>query len=137
MRARELALVGAGGALGALVRYGVSEAAPVAAGRFPWATFAVNVAGAFLLGALLEWLTRHRDLEHWMRFAVGVGALGALTTFSTFTVEVVVLARDGHGATALVYALTSAAAGLAAVLAGLVAAGWRGRSEPVPPEGES
>lgn len=93
------------------------------------------MAGAFVLGVLLEWLVRHRSIEHWARFFVGVGVLGAFTTFSTFATEIVVLARDGHGAVAAVYAISSVVAGLAAALAGLVTAGWR--TPPVPAEGES
>ena len=132
---RELLLVAAGGMVGALARYGLAEAAPIEAGRFPVTTLAINITGAFLLGVLLEWLTRHRDLEHWMRFMVGVGVLAAFTTFSTFMVEVVQLARDGHLATALVYAGTSLVAGIAAVVTGLYVSGWR--APPVPEEGES
>jgi CrcB protein len=135
VRGRDLALISAGGVLGALARYGLSDAFPPEPGRFPVTTFAINVSGAFVLGALLEWLVRHRTLEHWARFFVGVGVLGAFTTFSTFATEVVLLARDGHGATAAVYAVSSVLVGLSAVLAGLVAAGWR--RAPVPAEGES
>jgi fluoride exporter len=135
VRARDLALVSAGGAVGALARYGLSDAFPTEPGRFPVTTFAINVSGAFVLGALLEWLVRHRSIDHWARFFAGVGVLGAFTTFSTFATETVVLTRDGHGATAAVYVVTSVLAGTAAVLAGLVAAGWR--RPPVPAEGES
>ncbi len=138
MRGREVALVAAGGTLGALARYGLSEAAPTEPGRFPVTTFALNVAGAFVLGALLELLTRHRDLEHWMRFLVGVGALGAFTTFSTFMVEVVELVRDGEPAITIAYATASLVVGVVAVVAGLAAAGWRGGGlASVPAEGES
>jgi fluoride exporter len=127
--------VAGGGAVGAIARYGISEAFPVTPGRFPSTTLAINVAGAFCLGVLLEWLVRHRTIDHWARFAVGVGVLGAFTTFSTFATEIVVLARDGHGAVAAAYAVTSVVAGIVAVLAGLAVAGWR--SAPVPSEGES
>jgi len=135
VRAGDVVLVSAGGATGALARYGVSEAFPVVAGRFPLTTFSINVAGAFVLGAVLEWLVRHRSIDHWARFLVGVGVLGAFTTFSTFATEIVVLARDGHGVVAVGYAVSSVVVGVAAVFAGLLAAGWR--VPPVPPEGES
>jgi CrcB protein len=135
VRARDVALVAAGGALGAIARYGLSEALPVTPGRFPSTTLVINVSGAFCLGVLLEWLIRHRSIDHWARLAVGVGVLGAFTTFSTFVTEIVVLARDGHGGVAAAYAVASVVAGIAAVLAGLGVAGWRGAS--VPPEGES
>ena len=135
MRARDLAAIGAGGAIGALARYGLSDAFPAEPGRFPITTFTINVVGAFLLGVLLEWLVRHRSIEHWARFFAGVGVLGAFTTFSTLATEVVELTRDGHGAIAALYAVASVVAGLAAVVAGLVTAGWR--TPPVPAEGES
>ena len=132
---RDLGLVAAGGVVGALARYGLSDAFPVEPGRFPVTTFAINVAGAFMLGVLLEWLLKHRTIEHWARFLVGVGTLGAFTTFSTFATETVVLIRDGHVAIAAAYAVGSMVAGVAAVLLGLASAGWR--AAPVPPEGES
>ena len=130
-----MVLVGAGGAVGALGRYATSQAFPVSPGHFPFTTFAINVTGAFALGGLLEWLVRHRSIDHWARFFVGIGVLGAFTTFSTFATETVVLARDGHAAIAVLYAAGSVAAGLVAALLGLIAAGWR--VPPVPPEGES
>lgn len=135
MKLRELALIAAGGAVGAGARYGASETWPTHAGRFPTTTLVINVVGAFLLGALLEWLTRRDRLDHWARFAVGIGVLGAFTTFSTFATELALLVRDDHGATALAYAVASLVGGLGAVLAGLWVAGWR--HAPVPAEGES
>jgi CrcB protein len=135
VRWRDLALIASGGAIGALARYGLSDAFPAEPGRFPVTTFTINVVGAFLLGVLLEWLVRHRSIEHWARFFAGVGVLGAFTTFSTLATEVVELTRDGHGAIAALYAVASVVAGLAAVVAGLVTAGWR--TPPVPAEGES
>ena len=69
-------------------------------------TFAINVSGAFLLGVAPRMARAPPELDHWARFFVGVGVLGAFTTFSTFATEIVVLARDGHGATAAVYAVT-------------------------------
>lgn len=84
---------------------------------------------------LLEWLSRHRTLHHWARWLIGIGGLGAFTTFSTLAVELALLARDGHAALALAYAIVSLAAGVAAALLGLFVAGWR--RAPVPSEGES
>ena len=136
MRARsEVILVAFGGALGAGARYELLQTFPVHPGRFPLTTGSINVGGAFLLGFLLEWLTRHRSLDHWARWLVGVGGLGAFTTFSAFAVELALLGRDGHGLLAFAYAAVSLVAGVAAVFVGLVAAGWR--RAPVPSEGES
>ena len=78
--------------------------------RWPWATFLANLAGT----ALLAWLTTRR--ERWRRrsgFLLGTGFCGALTTFSTFQVETIRLARDSGLALAAGYALASIAAGMA------------------------
>jgi fluoride exporter len=113
----------AGGAAGALGRAAVAtEALPHAPGTWPWATFSVNLLGA----ALLAWLTtRLGEMvapTRYSRFLLGTGLCGALTTFSTFQVETIGLARDGHAAMAAGYAATSLAGGMAvAVTATLVA----------------
>ena len=133
---RALELVAVGGIIGALGRYGLTRAFPVGAGTFPTTTFVVNVSGAFILTVLLEWLVHRGTPEHWLRLFVGVGVLGAFTTFSTFATELALLWRDHERATAVAYAVASVAAGVLAVLLGLVVSGWR-RPTPVPDEGES
>jgi len=133
---RALGLVAVGGIIGALGRYGLTRAFPVGAGTFPTTTFVVNVSGAFILTVLLEWLVHRGTSEHWLRLFVGVGVLGAFTTFSTFATELALLWRDHERATAVAYAVASVAAGVLAVLLGLVVTGWR-RSTPLPDEGES
>lgn len=132
---RALLVVGAGGAVGAVARYGLSRAFPVAAGTFPTTTFVINVAGAFVLAFLLETLVRRGAPEHWLRLLVGVGVLGAFTTFSTMATEIALLWRDGDGGIAVVYAAASVVTGVGAVFAGLVLAGFR--TAPVPDEDES
>ena len=131
-----LGLVAAGGAVGTLGRYGLSRAFPVGAGTFPTATFVINVSGAFLLTVLLEWLVRRNTLERWLRLLVGVGVLGAFTTFSTFATELALLWRDHERTTAIEYAVSSVVAGVLAVLLGLAVTGRR-RVTPMPEEGES
>jgi CrcB protein len=116
---RELAAVFVGGALGALARTGVSEAWPVGAGQWPWATFAANVAGCLALGAVLV-LTAPGTAR---RGLLGPGVCGGLTTFSTLQLELVDLLRAGEGVLAAAYAATSVVVGLAAVEAGRRLAG--------------
>ena len=133
---KTVGLVAAGGAIGALARYGLIRAFPISAGHFPATTLAVNLSGAFLLGVLLEALLRRGRPDHWLRILAGVGVLGAYTTFSTFADETALLARGGHVATAVVYDAVSLVGGVVAVVLGLVVAGWRYRP-PLPDEGES
>ena len=107
-------LIGLAGAAGALARYGIGAAAGPRA--FPWATLAINVLGSFLLGLLL-----HRGplrLSDDVRLALGVGLLGAFTTFSTFTNETLALARDGRLGSAVLYVSVSIVGGLAAAAIG-------------------
>lgn len=100
---RDLLFVGCGGFIGAVVRYGVSRA--LAGAALPLGTLAVNVVGSFAIGALWAWLEAGEGQEAHRHF-VAVGLLGALTTFSTFSLEVVLLMRDGAlGTAALVVAL--------------------------------
>ena len=113
-----LALVAAGGAMGGLARHGIGRAFPTAPGAFPTTTLVINVVGAFLLGTLLTVLARRGTPDHRLRLVLGVGALGAFTTFSTLAVDVVRLGRSGRPWLALADATVSVVAGIAAVVAG-------------------
>jgi CrcB protein len=102
----------AGGAVGALVRAGVGEALPREPGQWPWATFTVNLAGALVLAWASTRLTELVAPTRYWRFLLGVGFCGALTTFSTFQVETIALAKDGHPGLATGYAVVSLAGGM-------------------------
>jgi fluoride exporter len=112
----------AGGAAGALVRGAVAEALPHHAGSWPWATFVVNLAGAYVLGWSTTRLAERVAPTRYWRLLLGTGFCGALTTFSTFQVETIRLARDGFVEIALSYAATSLALGMACAIAGTVLA---------------
>ena len=123
--ARELAAIFAGGMLGALARVGLAQGFPHAAGAWPWPTLAVNLAGALLLG----WTVTRLPPHSYARPFVGIGVCGALTTFSTFQLELLRMLDAGHDGLALAYAGVSLAGGLAAVRAGIaLARGGRGRA---------
>ena len=111
---RELAAVFIGGVAGALARAGVAEAWPPAPGHWPWATLLVNVAGAFVLGAVAA--RRYRVP------LLGQGFCGALTTFSAFQLELLHMLDAGRTGLALAYAAVSLALGLAAAELGRRAA---------------
>jgi CrcB protein len=110
-RSRLLLAVFAGGVAGTLARAGLAQAVPVSGHGWPWATFAVNAAGAFLLGALFTRLEERLPPSAFRRPFAGTGLCGALTTFSTLQVEVLRLARHGHVGLAIGYLAASFAAG--------------------------
>ncbi|UOM35425.1 fluoride efflux transporter CrcB [Acuticoccus sp. I52.16.1] len=115
--------VAIGGATGALGRFWANILITGFAGAaLPYATFAVNVLGSFLIGVLATLLSGRMALTA----LVVTGALGGFTTFSTFSIETVRLIEDGRWVAGLGYALASlvacvvaAAAGIAAVRAAL------------------
>jgi CrcB protein len=111
-----------GGAVGALTRAGVGRALPVRPGDWPWATFAVNLAGALILAWVTTRLAEMVAPTRYWRLLLGTGFCGALTTFSTFQVETIRLARDGHAALGLAYAATSMVLGMAAAVGATVVA---------------
>lgn len=87
----------------------------------PWGTFFVNVVGSFLLGFLL--LSAERlTLSEGARMFAAVGVLGAFTTFSAFSMDVVWLTREGEWLRAVAYGLGSVLVGVAALVAGGAAA---------------
>jgi CrcB protein len=117
-----LLAIALGGMLGASARYGVARALPVQPGRFPWATFWTNLSGSFALGLLLVVLVERFPATRRVRPFLATGILGAFTTMSTYQVETAVLVKDGHGGTAVVYALGSLLGGLTVAYLGIVLA---------------
>jgi CrcB protein len=114
---RELAAIFAGGAAGAIARGALVDWLPSHPGRWPWVTFAVNIAGAFLLGYFATRLQERLPLSAYRRPLVGTGLCGALTTFSTMQLEILRMLDRGDLGLALGYAAGSVAAGFVAVWA--------------------
>ncbi|MDQ2729787.1 MAG: fluoride efflux transporter CrcB [Actinomycetota bacterium] len=129
---RSVALVAAGGALGAPARYAIAEAVPSSGRGFPAATFVTNLTGALILGALLEGLARmgpDEGMRRSARLLVGTGICGAYTTYSTVAVDSDQLLRAHRVGLAVAYALGTVVVGLVATGLGiaLAAAYHRGR----------
>jgi CrcB protein len=113
----ELGAIFAGGFIGGLARVGLADAFPVRAGAWPWVTFAVNVAGAFLLGYFVTRLQERLPLSAYRRPFLGTGICGALTTFSTLQLELLRMLDHGRIGLALVYGMATVIAGFGAVVA--------------------
>jgi CrcB protein len=112
---RELAAIFAGGFIGAVLRALAVDALPHEPGEWPWATFVVNIAGAFALGYFTTRLQERLPLSSYRRPFLGTGLCGALTTFSTVQVELLVMLDEDRFGLAAAYALVSVVVGFAAV----------------------
>ena len=118
-----LLLIALFGALGCLLRYGLSGWVHGALGRgFPYGTLAVNVLGAFLVGFVMELGLRSTLITAELRTGLTIGFLGGLTTFSTFSYETFKLLEDGELLTAGVNAIGSVATCVLLTWLGIVAA---------------
>lgn len=114
-------LIAGGGATGALLRGGLNALGKRHLADVPWpvATFTANAVGCLAIGVLHVWLAVKFDDRPELRAALIVGLLGALTTFSSYSLEVAQLAEDRRYLAAWAYVLTSNAVGITLVLVGL------------------
>ena len=96
-----------GGGLGSVMRYALGQASQSFSLDSHWGTLMANVFGGLLMGILMGWMTARETLSPQVQLGLTVGLLGGLTTFSTFSHEVVQLIRGGDASTALLYALGS------------------------------
>ena len=109
-----------GGAFGAVSRFWLHSAVQRFNGSsFPLGTFAVNILGSFLIGVFLVVLAEKAQLSEPWRPLIAVGFLGALTTFSTFSLDALLLFEQGNYNTALFYIVSSVALCLFASFAGM------------------
>jgi len=115
----KLLFIGAGGFVGAILRYGVSRASLAVFGnKIPYGTLIVNVLGSFFLGYIFTWAIEKSAISENLRFFVAVGLLGAFTTFSTFSVETLHLIEDGSYLPAFIYFIGNIVLSLAAASLG-------------------
>ncbi len=111
--------VGAGGFIGACLRWGLARwAERLWGGHFPVGTLAVNTLGCLALGVVMGAVENSEAFSEETRLFLAVGVLGAFTTFSTFGYETLRLMRDGQAGLALGNALANVLLGLGAVWLG-------------------
>lgn len=117
--------VAIGGAVGAVLRYQLGRLMTHWLGvktvtTFPWATLTANVLGSLAMGLLAGWMARQGSGGEQMRLLLGVGLLGGFTTFSSFSLEMMLLIERGQISYAMTYAFVSVLAGLVGLYIGLI-----------------
>ena len=113
--------VGAGGALGSILRYLLLSIFPLKANTFPLTTLAINIMGAFFIGLIIAVTGRKISLDPRLLLFLRVGICGGFTTFSAFSSESLELLQNGKTIAAVTYMLLSvvlciSAAGCAQIL---------------------
>lgn len=118
-----LAAVGAGAAIGAWARWGLSYWLNPRLEHLPLGTLAANLIGGYLVGLAVAWFAASPELPPALRLLLVTGFLGGLTTFSTFSAENVALLQQGDWKAAMVHVVAHLGGSLAATVAGI--ATWR------------
>lgn len=116
--------VAIGGAMGAMGRYAISMAFIGHTSKFPIATFCANALGCLLMGLGFVIIVEKALLPEVWRCLLLVGGMGALTTFSTFSLELFSLVQSGHMKMALAYLVSSVVASLVGIVLGVSLARW-------------
>ncbi|MBL7682589.1 MAG: fluoride efflux transporter CrcB [Flavipsychrobacter sp.] len=110
---RALLLVGLGGAIGSMARYGVSRIINARYTQsFPLATFIINIVGCLLIGLLFGYVQKNSNQQSDLWLALATGFCGGFTTFSAFALENVTLLKGQLNITALLYIAASVIVGI-------------------------
>lgn len=112
--------IAAGGALGALTRHGVNvSTAHIFGHGFPWGTLVANIVGSFIMGVLVGLFAHYWSPSQEVRAFLTVGFLGAMTTFSTFSLDTVTLFERGEYVAMASYSVVSVVVSILALFTGL------------------
>ena len=115
-------LVGIGGALGAMLRFGAQAAIGSLPNGFPVSTFLINIVGSIAMGVLVGVLARFAPQhQNEVRLFVAVGVFGGFTTFSSFSLDTIVLIERGDLLLAAMYVVGSVLLSIAGLWMGLAA----------------
>ena len=115
---KDIIIVGIGSGIGGICRYLISHFMSQAHNGFPWGTFAVNVAGCFLIGILYGVTSRFQNVSPLFSLFLMVGFCGGFTTFSTFSKEGLTLLQANNYILFSLYAIGSVVLGILAVAIG-------------------
>lgn len=113
---RNILLIGLGGALGSILRYGTSWV--IGPKSFPLATLLVNIVGSFIIGLIMAYCLKNESFSDNWKLFLATGICGGFTTFSTFSLENLQLLQNGKFTMAACYTLSSLLIGMVAVWAG-------------------
>lgn len=117
---KSLFIIGAGGFLGSISRYGITLLTTKLWGSgFPWGTISVNIIGSFLIGIVYGMAVHNDWLSADLRLFLAIGFCGSFTTFSTFSYDIIQLLNTGHFIYTTLYIAGSILAGILAVYAGI------------------
>jgi CrcB protein len=113
-------LAALGGAIGSVLRYLVGVFSVRWFGpSFPWGTLAVNIVGSFIIGLSVEMIARRLNASMELRVFIVTGIIGGFTTWSSFSLDTMVLFERGAITAAAAYVIGSLVVSFAAVFAGL------------------
>jgi CrcB protein len=117
----QIIAIGAGGALGSVLRHFVNNTVVnTVGGAFPWGIFFINVTGSLVMGVLAGLFAHVWEPPQSFKAFLTVGILGGYTTFSTFSLDAVMLAQRGQALQSILYAGGSVALGIAALYGGMM-----------------